>query len=436
MNINQIFETLASNNSRNFKIDFLKQHQDNLILKQVVFLALDPFTQFYIRKIPTYVSNPADVDLWEAMQRLDLLSKRELTGNAAIEMLANLLSAVHPDDAEVIKRIIGKDLKCGVSESTVNKIWPNLIAEYPCMLTSAFDQKLIDKLTFPAYVQLKLDGMRMNAIVKAGTVEFRSRNGKEIHIPNEVFKLPFLYMAQGRNVVFDGELLVTDSSGGILDRQTGNGILNKCVKGTCTEQEALNIRATLWDMIPYEKFIEGKDETPYSNRLNLLKKVIFNFKEDLAHIGHYVSLVPTQSVENMGQAQKIFDAHLKAGQEGIIIKDMSSPWENKRSKKNVKMKAELECDLIITEIEEGNGKYAGQVGAYLAESADGIIKVSVGSGLKDNQREIDRSVIGKIMTVKYNARIKNKQGEESLFLPIFLEIREDKTEADSSMIIK
>jgi hypothetical protein len=38
--------------------------------------------------------------------------------------------------------------------------------------------------------------------------------------------------------------------------------------------------------------------------------------------------------------------------------------------------------------------------------------------------------------VKYNARIKNKQGEESLFLPVFVEVREDKNDADSSGEIK
>jgi hypothetical protein len=40
------------------------------------------------------------------------------------------------------------------------------------------------------------------------------------------------------------------------------------------------------------------------------------------------------------------------------------------------------------------------------------------------------------VAVKYNARIKNKQGEESLFLPVFVEIRDDKDVADSSKIIK
>ena len=111
---------------------------------------------------------------------------------------------------------------------------------------------------------------------------------------------------------------------------------------------------------------------------------------------------------------------------------MNAVWENKRARHLIKFKGELECDLKIVGIQEGTGKYVGKVGAYICESEDGIVKCDVGSGFKDNQREIDNSVIGKIVAVKYNARIKNKQGEESLFLPIFLEIREDKIVADSS----
>ena len=54
MNLNKFFESLAANSSRNFKIEQLNKYSDNEILKKVVHLALDPFTQFYIRKIPEY----------------------------------------------------------------------------------------------------------------------------------------------------------------------------------------------------------------------------------------------------------------------------------------------------------------------------------------------------------------------------------------------
>ena len=134
--INKIFDTLAADASRNFKIDFLKTHKDNDVLKRVILLALDPFTQFYIRKIPSYTpaaSNQADT-LDSVLSSLAMLSSRQVTGNAAIDYLTKLLSSLTEDDAKVVEKIISKDLKCGVSEATVNKVWPELIHEYPCML--------------------------------------------------------------------------------------------------------------------------------------------------------------------------------------------------------------------------------------------------------------------------------------------------------------
>jgi ATP-dependent DNA ligase len=126
---------------------------------------------------------------------------------------------------------------------------------------------------------------------------------------------------------------------------------------------------------------------------------------------------------------------LSEGQEGIILKDAKSIWENKRSKGQIKFKGELETDLRVVDIQLGTGKYEGMLGAIVCESSDGIVKVNVGSGFNDEQRKT-LDYIGKIVAVKYNARIKNKQGEESLFLPVFVEVREDKNDADSSGEIK
>ena len=66
------------------------------------------------------------------------------------------------------------------------------------------------------------------------------------------------------------------------------------------------------------------------------------------------------------------------------------------------------------------------------ESACGKLKVGVGSGFNDNDREtIKPDVVGKIITIKYNAIVDDKTKDtKSLFLPIFLEIREDKDTAD------
>ena len=182
MNLNTFFNDLAAEPSRNAKIEMLEKHKNNELLREVVRLALDPFTQFYQRKIPAYQTSDKITTLQNALGGLYDLSSRTVTGNAAIEYLRMLLSSVSADDAKVLERIIDKSLDCGVNSSTANKVWMGLIKEYPVMLCSAFEQRLVDKIKYPAIVQLKMDGMRFNAIVRDGKVEFRSRNGKEIQL--------------------------------------------------------------------------------------------------------------------------------------------------------------------------------------------------------------------------------------------------------------
>jgi hypothetical protein len=436
MNINSFIESLASNNSRNFKIDQLNANSDNEVLREVVRLALDPFTQFYIRKIPAYTPNTGKgISLKFALDSIGDLSKRLVTGNAGIDHLRSNLEALNVDDAKVIERIIQKDLKCGVSVSTANAVWPDLVADYPCMLCSGYEQKLVDKIKFPAYAQLKMDGMRFNAIVRDGKCEFRSRNGKEILLLGNLEQEFISLAGDDVDCVFDGELMVMDPDDyQFMDRQTGNGILNKANKGTISAKEAAMVHATVWDAIPYEDFVGGKCVVPYSTRFSSLSKLI----EKQGSKDKKIWLVTSDIVETQEQATKIFEGYLAQGLEGIILKDGSGIWENKRAKHQIKFKGELECDLKIVAVEEGQGKAAGMLGAIICESSDGVLKVRVGSGFNDNHRKTywGENLIDKIVAVKYNCRISNKLGEESLFLPVFIELRNDKDVADHSKDIK
>ena len=430
MNYNAFFDKLAEDDGRIYKIDLLTKHKDDKVLRKIVKAALDPFTQFYIRKIPEYTPNPNEgIALAFGIDTLNDLAFRNVTGNAGIAHLKGTLEALNQDDAKVIERIIAKDLKCGVSVSTANKVWPKLIHEYPVMLCSQFEQKLVDKVKFPAYVQTKMDGMRFNAIVKNGVVEYRSRNGKEIQLLGNLDQ-DFIDMANGIDSVFDGELLVVNDAG-VLDRQTGNGILNKANKGTISDKEAAMVRATIWDLIPYDSFTKGECNVAYGQRWDSLCVMVDTYQPKK------VALVDSWEVETYTEAQTLFEGLLAQGQEGIILKDRHGKWEDKRTKSQIKFKGELECDLKIVGIQPGTGKYEGMLGAILCESKDGVVKVSVGSGFNDEHRQtLGDEIIGKIVAVKYNARITNKQGEESLFLPIFIEVREDKDVADSSKDIK
>jgi len=437
--LSTIFESLAADNSRLVKEAILTANKNNKDLQRAIKLALDPLISFYIRKIPEYKAT-GNAKLSDAMNTLENeFVTRNFTGNAAIKLLTNVLESLSETDAGVIEKIIKKDLRCGVSEATANKIWPKLVSTYPVMLASGFDQKLVDKIKFPAYCQLKLDGMRFNAIVRKGVVEYRSRNGKELNIPSKLFSDSLINLASyyDTDVIFDGELLVADFAGKPLDRKTGNGILSKGVKGTMSVQEAEQVRVTLWDAIPYTGFKAGVYKIPYMTRYTELLNNISEFKKS-SSVGHLIDIVWTREVYNQLEAQKFFEKFLADGQEGTILKSKINIWEDKRSKDQIKFKGELECDLKVIEWEEGTGKNKGRLGALVCASSDGWIQVNVGSGYTDLERDsYGRDIIGKIVTVKYNARIKDRgQGVERLFLPIFIELRLDKDVADTSKKIK
>ena len=425
-----IFRDLANTTGRIEKETILRQHLTDLTLRRVLFLALDPYTQFYIRRILPYKTGVRNTHLTldQALDELEKLSSRQYTGNAALHHLHWILESLDTDDAKVIERIIEKDLRCGVSDATVNKIWPGLIPTYPVMLASGFDEKIMHKMNYPAYVQLKLDGMRFNAIVKNRSVEFRSRNGKQIHLLGHLEK-EFLELAGNNLTVFDGELVVLDANG-IMNRQKGNGILNKAVKGTISDKEAGMVHATIWDVIPFTDFQTGHCDTPYGDRFNMLEQMELPVR---------ISLIENIEVASEDEAHHIFEEYFQNGEEGIILKDITQGWEDKRVKHQVKFKGELECDLKCVDWQEGTGKNVGKLGALVLESEDGGVKVNVGSGFTDEQRDkyTREETVGKVVAVKYNARIQDKKTlQHSLFLPVFLELREDKANADASSSIK
>jgi len=427
-----IFKALESTSSRLDKEDILRSNFMNETLQKVMFLALDPYTQFYIRKIPAYENKSFNLNWDDVFFHLEEIYTRKITGNAAIDRLTWILENIHPEDADIVTRIISKDLKCGVSTATVNKIFPNLIPTYPVMLASGYSEKLMARMEYPAYVQLKLDGMRFNAIVENGKIELKSRNGKSIEL-HDVLNQAFLAYAGTENCVFDGELIVKEVDGSIMNRQKGNGILNKAVKGTISLKEANMVYATIWDIIPLQDFKVGVCNTPYVQRFSKLLGV------DPNKAVHRISIIENHEVVSEDQANTLFQEYFNKGEEGIILKNINSPWEDKRATHQIKFKGELDCDLLCVDWQEGTGKNVGKLGALVLESADKKIRVNVGSGFTDEQRDkytVDNTV-GKIVAVKYNARIKDKNSDtESLFLPVFLEIREDKTEADSSKKIK
>ena len=446
MSILNIFENIGSDTKRSHKLALIEQHKDNALFLKVVKMALDPYVNFYIRKIPDYTfrflegDNDAHKTLDWALVELEKLSERAVTGHAGIEHLRNILSSLDRDDAVVIERIIGKDLRCGMADGTVNAVIKNYIPEYPCLLARPYDDKNIKNITYPAISQKKGDGLRLNAHVINGAVMLCGRSGREIDILGKMDKhFSALGQAYGRDCVFDGEMVVVDNNGKILPRKISNGILNKAIKGTISEKEANLVRVMLWDVIPINEFKAGISTETYDIRFNNISSVVNSNKVDSS----LSWIIETKEVNSLTEAIDHFNEMLSQGEEGTLLKNKCGLWEDTRSKHLVKFKSEKECDLAIIGYHAGEGKFTGMVGSLICESSDSKVNASI-SGFSDKLRkEITDNIdllIGKIVEITYNERISsdqaNRVGVDSLFLPRFSRFREDKSIANSSSEIK
>lgn len=424
-----IIELLRSDNSRLFKEQVLRDHLLNTTLHQVFDYALNPRKQFYIKKIPTYSFVELKYSLSKVWLTLDRLSAREVTGHAAIAELKDVLEHLDPADAKILELIIQKDLKCGVSTSTVNKIFPGMIPETPYQRCSLLKDMKKDKIDWEAGLisQEKLDGMFANIhIPKVQPVEILSRNGSSFpldhfkHIIEDLSKRDLGY-------VYHGELVVS-KDGVILPREIGNGMMNSVLQTGEFDSEQYKIVFITWDVVADEEFFERKESSePYNVRLDFLKSQI---PEDT----YDVKLCPTKIVYSYAEAKQHYKDLALQGKEGTILKSPSTIWKDGTSRQMWKFKVEAEIELRVKGYNEGKGKNKDLFGSIIFESEDGILEVNV-SGFSDDQRkEISdnrEKYLEAIGTVIFNSIMKSEGKKPSLFLPRFGYFRLDKDTANT-----
>ena len=433
-NIYKMLQELQNEPSTLKKVEILENYK-SVYAKQFFYYTLND-VKYGIKKTPAY--NPvkeSEVSFGDMIELLDKLSARELTGNAAIDAVANLLNMCSSEDAEVFLCMLQKKTRCGVSSALVNKVYPSLITiPAKVMKAQPYSEKNMKNIVFPAISQRKCDGARclgVNPSLASGEeVFFMSSSGKNYYglskLAEELSKLL-------KNYVYDGELLVVDENERVLSRKEGNGILNKSLHNTISEEEADRVRFVLWDCIHMDDYERDYSNDDYEATYTILNSILTNeFKR--------ISFVESKIVNNRESAFAHFKEMLARGEEGTILKNLSSKWENKRSKNCVKFKVVIQNTLRVTDFLKGKEKYANSLGAILCESEDGLVQVRVGSGLSDEDRktiwEHPEEYKGKFIEVESNGIILAEDGTYSLFLPRFIEVREDKTEADTYDTIK
>jgi DNA ligase-1 len=436
----KLIQSLEQTSSRNQKIALLKQEAayPDTVFFHGAGLALNSLITFGIKQIPT-VSEEESIELskdsWQDFLHLtDNLRTRQLTGSAAKTAVESLIKVTPIAVWNYwYRRILMKDLACGVDVSTINKalveIKPeSLIPVFECQLAQD-GAKHEAKMKGKKYVETKLDGVRVLTILYPdGQVIQYSRNGKELlnftNIINQFKDLlkydDFLKDIGNEPIVLDGEI----TSGSFRD-------LMKQVHRK-EQVETSDAILHLFDIFPLKQFLKGVCANTQEVRSNTIYYLHKKYKDCLPNVlvvGH--ELVDLDTVDGKRRFSELNRLALAGGYEGLMLKDPAALYECKRSVNWLKIKPYIEVSLKVVGFEEGTGKNKQKLGALLCQGydEDREIIVSVGGGFTDEQRELfwkqKESLLEQIVEIRADTVTQNQQelNSYSLRFPRFLHFR-------------
>ena len=427
-----IIEKLEADNSRLAKesilLDAMNEGLDEFF--DGVRMALDPLYTFGVKQVPTKdtVISGQGCEWKIFLELAEKLNKRELTGHAARDAINLVMSSATAEQWNgFYRRILIKDLRCGVSEKTVNNVAKKngfdkyKVPVFTCQLAhdSANHEK---KMVGPKQIEIKLDGVRVLTVIKDGKVEMFSRNGKQFHnfghiiaeIEAVLKDKPAPY-----DLVLDGEVMSANFQDLMkqVHRKSG-GVAKDAV-------------LHLFDMIPLDKFLEGKYEVEQSKRSQYVWHWVDANKDALEHVQALDwEDVDLSSPEGQDRFVELNKAAVDGGYEGVMIKDQKAVYECKRSHAWLKAKPFIEVTLKVVAVEEGTGRNEGRLGAIIVEGEDDgyTYHLNCGSGFTDSQRDqfwTERNnLVGSLIEIRADARTKSQDSDTySLRFPRFKTFR-------------
>ena len=415
----KIINELESNNSRLFKEDVIEKNLTYKNFQEGLAMCLDPLVTFGVKQVPDSEKDGDGLAWIDFKKGANLLIEREKTGHAARDLIIELMSSsTNSQWNDWYRRILIKDLRCGVSEKTVNNVAKRMdlkfrVPVFSCML--AHDgAKHPKKIKGNCLVEYKYDGVRVIAIVMKGKATLYSRNGKIFHNFHHIERA--LSKPEYNNIVFDGEVMSDDFQA--LMKQ----VYRK--SGAKTDDAYL----ALFDILPLSEFNQGKSKLTSIERKKELNKLSKTFENVIKLVDY--EIINFDDKDGQDKFSIMNKEALKKGFEGLMIKPNDNYYESKRSHAWLKIKPFIEVTLKIIDIQEGTGKHAGKLGAFSVEGSDDgkFFSLSVGSGLTDDEREkywaSKDKLLGRLIEIRADAITQSIEGENfSLRFPRFKSFR-------------
>lgn len=413
-----VFELNQTNSSKE-KAVVLARHPE---CKKILRYTYNPFKQYYLTsdnlKKNARLNDPK-VRYTDLYQMLNDFHARKVTGHEAIATM-NAFIEDHKAYADLLLRIIDRNLKTRADAKLINKVFPGTVPSFEVALAQKFDD-YADRINFTKdkwFASRKLDGVRVITIIdENGDISFWSRKGKEFLTLRKVRKA--LQSYGFTNVVFDGEMCIVDDE--------GNENFTSMIKLIRRKDYTVpNPKYKIFDMLTIGEFNIQSGTRKLSSRLKRLYGL--GFDKDILDP---VDQIPIESAKHLTD---MADAAVEAGWEGLIIrKDVG--YEGKRTNNMLKVKKFFDAEYIVKDIvtgpirfiDDGKEKEEEMLSAITIEHKG--YDVSVGSGFSmEFRRQVYKDsslLLGKTVTVAYFEETTNKQGTISLRFPTVKAIYEN-----------
>ena len=406
-------EAIKSAKGTNAKKEILKSNLGigNEIAGSILYNTFNPYISFNVVKVPKVRNQdrkplPPD-EAWELFfSSADQCAKREVTGNAAINLIHHAFMHSSEQQEKWMRKILKKNLAIGISTKSINKVSPGFIPTFDVALAQKFERK---RMSDWVYIEPKLDGIRCLAIVEKGEAKLFTRAGKLITNFDDTVGRELILAGDG---CYDGEIMSKDFTE--LMRQ----VYRK------EDKDVSDVYFAIFDYLTLDEWKEKKGKHTLKDRKKYLQRQFGTVyaKEKLK----YLKLVRFEpGLQPSDKALKeSHDRWVAQGYEGIMVKDTDALYSFGRDWSVMKYKAFFDADVAIIGLKEGTGKHQGKLGSFLVDYKG--VEVNVGSGLNDELREQiwkDKdSHIGRIIEVRYQ----EETPDGSLRFPTFVCFRNDK----------
>lgn len=399
-------------------------------------LAYDNLITFGVKKVPQYDLDGSEnySDLyegdgfsWDEFKEIaERLYNRTLTGNEAQLVIKNAsLKSSMLEWNYWYRRILIKDLKCGVTDTSINKVLTKIskkdkraldfiVPVFECQLAEPASKHL-KKMVGKKYCSQKLDGIRLLTFLdyEHKTITMYTRNGNiSENFPNIVEVLTNFMMKTKFSMVLDGEIM-------------SKSFQNLMQHFNTITTDTIDSYYAIFDVLSIREFKNGISDNTFEVRMQMLAELQPLLLE---HCGSSVWVIPNKIVDlSTEEGRKEMDEFMAeavaAGYEGIMVKDPNALYECKRSSSWLKIKPKIRVTLTIVgvEIGEKGKKFENTLGALVCEGyGDGedsnkFIKTKVGGGFTDSVRadlwNNRDKIIGQLVEVETDAIIDGKKNE-------------------------